>query len=186
MRMEEPGELHWYLLSSARETGNQRRLCHIRSHRDTDPTQCLDSLRNRVHKFALFFVVLVVEKMKLIKGRACDLPMVFLVHIPKRYGIRKDLVEILDARFADGLRQGNRKFRDRSKGLNLYGVLIKKRPCAIKDATFAFRIFFHEYLSCFWFWTIPEGENAPLFGLRGAAVGPGAGAIDPSTDPIQH
>jgi hypothetical protein len=45
---------------------------------------------------------------------------------------RADLVEILDARFADGLRQGNGKFRVRSKGLNLYGVLIKKWPCAIR------------------------------------------------------
>ncbi len=144
MRMEEPRELHWYLLATARETGNQCRLCHIRSHRDTDPSQRLDSLRDRVHKFALFLVVLVVEQVQLIKSRPCDLPMVFLVHIPKRYGIRKDLVEILDARFADGLRQGNGKFRDRSKGLNLDGVLVKKRPCAIKNATFACRIFFHE------------------------------------------
>jgi len=118
MGMKESSDLYRHLLSSARETRNDRRLCHIMCHRETDPAERLNSFRQGVHEFALFLVVLVVEQMQLIKRWAGHLPVMLFVHVPKRYCICEELVKILNARLAGALRQRNRQLRDRSIGLN--------------------------------------------------------------------
>ena len=61
---------------------------------DTDSAQKLDSFRDRVDDVALFFVVLVEEKMELIKSRSGHLPVGFLVKIPKRHGVGQQLIEL--------------------------------------------------------------------------------------------
>ncbi len=124
MPMEESGDLYRHLLSSPWETGNDRRLCHIVCHRETDSTERLNSFRHGVYEFALFLVMFVVEQMELVKRRAGHLPVMLLVHVPKRYRICEELVKILDTRLAGALRQGNRQLRDCSIGLNLDRMLI--------------------------------------------------------------
>jgi hypothetical protein len=81
-------------------------------------------------------VMFVIEQMQLIKCRACDLPMMFLVHVSQRNGILVSgsiWSRLLDARLADILRQGNGQSSESSVGLNLYRVLI--HVCSLKRNT---------------------------------------------------
>lgn len=81
MRMEKSGQLDWGILSATGQPGKVRPLRNIRSHRNGDPADCLNSFSKEVHEFALLFIVLVVQEMQLVEGRSGYLPMVFLIHV---------------------------------------------------------------------------------------------------------
>src|SRR3954462_2885023 len=62
-------------------------------HRQTDPAQQLNALSYRIHKFNLLGKVLVIQKMKLVKGRPGNLPMRFLIKIAQRDAVDEQHVE---------------------------------------------------------------------------------------------
>ncbi len=131
--VQEPRDLDRRLLSTLRRTRNQRHLGHIRSHGDADTAQRLDALGDGVHELRLFLKVLIEEQMKLIEGRARNLPMVLLVEIAQDHGVREDLVEILDTLTGGAFGEGVRQPSQLSVGLNLVRLLMIERPRAISE-----------------------------------------------------
>src|SRR5580704_7963194 len=73
-------------------------------------------------------MVLVKEQMQLIKRGARDLPVMFLVHVAKRYGIGQDLIEVFGARSAYPLIERDREFGDFAVWLDFGGMLMLNRP----------------------------------------------------------
>jgi hypothetical protein len=63
---------------------NQDRLGHVVRHRQTDPAEQLDPLRDLIDELTLLVVVFVEQQVQLIKGRSRHLPMVFLVQAAQR------------------------------------------------------------------------------------------------------
>ena len=74
-------------------------------HGDTDSAQKLDSFRDRVDDFVLFFVVLIEQKMELVESGSGHLPMGLLVEIPKGHGVGQQLVELFGHFQPDGFFQ---------------------------------------------------------------------------------
>ena len=131
MRFEEPRNLHGHFFPAAGRTRNDRGFRDVRRHGDADAAEKLDPLGDRVHQFVLLAVVLIEEQMELVERDARDLPMVFLVHVAQRHGVGEELVQVVDARFAGRLIEGDRQFGDFSVGLNFPGVLVQDRPGAL-------------------------------------------------------
>src|ERR1700732_80626 len=79
------------------------------------------------------------------------------------------------------------ELRDHSIWLNFYRVLIQKRPRAIKDVAFSFRMFFIRFISSFVvFDDLRLPHYPPYSDSPRHRAGLGAGAIGPNIDPIQH
>src|ERR1700676_5600973 len=87
MRVKQARELYWNLFAALGRARNTSQLGDVGRHRDTDSTQKLNSFRDRVDDLALFFVVLIEQKMELIESRSGHLPMGLLVEIPKSHGV---------------------------------------------------------------------------------------------------
>lgn len=100
--------------------GRTRNLCQfddIGSGRNTDTAEQLDTLGKHVDDFVLFGSVLVEEFVKREKGRAGDLPMVFLVEVAQSDGVGEDLVENLDTAAAHVFIETDRHASDGAKSL---------------------------------------------------------------------
>ena len=95
MRVQQTRQLHGNLFAALGRAWDASQLGDIGRHGNTDSTQELDSFRDRVDDLVLFFVVLVEQKMELIESRSRYLPMRLLVEIPKRDGVRQQLIEML-------------------------------------------------------------------------------------------
>lgn len=70
-------------------------------HGDGDSAEGLNTFGQRIDKLRLLSVVLVEEKVELVKRRPGDLPMVLLVHIAHGHGVRENLIEAIGAGQAD-------------------------------------------------------------------------------------
>ena len=71
--------------------------------------------------------MLVEEQMELVEGMPGNLPVVLLVEIAKGDRIGEDLVQVLRARRARLLVQGNRQLRDFAVRLNFPSLLVQDR-----------------------------------------------------------
>src|SRR5438045_3196329 len=76
--------------------------------------------------------MLVEQQMQLVERRSRDLPVVLLVHVAQGHGVRKQLVQILDALLADALGQCNGHCDEMTKGLDLVCMLARDRLCVIE------------------------------------------------------
>src|SRR5690606_38636828 len=83
-------------------------------------------------ELALLAEVLVVEKVELVEGVPCHLPVVLLVEVTERHRIGQNLVQVLDALRTDLLGQRYRELDYHPVGLDLYGFLVNEglRPGA--------------------------------------------------------
>src|SRR4029453_17355298 len=103
------------------------RLRDIVCHRDAHAAQELYALGDLVDELVLLVVVLVEQEMQLIKSRAGDLPMMFLVQISKGDRVGQELVEVVNALFARLFRQRDRHPHEMHKRLNLVSLLMSQR-----------------------------------------------------------
>src|SRR5689334_12570706 len=81
---EKARNLNGHFFASTGRTGNDSCFGNVRRHGETNAAQKLDTLGNGVNEFVLFFVMLVEEKMELVKSVACDLPVMLFVEVAKR------------------------------------------------------------------------------------------------------
>src|SRR5260370_9254608 len=88
-------QLHRTLFATFGRTENTGQLGDVRRHGNTDSAEKLDSFRNRIDDFVLFFVVLVEQKMELIESCSGYLPMGLLLEFPKSHGVGYQLLELL-------------------------------------------------------------------------------------------
>src|ERR1700726_3434767 len=79
-------------------------------------------------------MMLIKEQVKLVKSMSRNLPMVLLVEVAKRHGIRQYLIQILGAGRTHLFIQRNRQLRDFSVRLNFPGILMQNRPCPFRAA----------------------------------------------------
>ena len=77
--LQQTEQLDGVLFTAAGRAGNARGFGNIGSHGDGDSAEGLNAFRQRIDQFRLFAVVLVEEKMKLVKRGARDLPVVLLI-----------------------------------------------------------------------------------------------------------
>ena len=77
--------------------GHARCLGNIVSHGDRDSAEGLNAFGQRIDELCLLSVVLVEEKVELVKRRSGDLPMVLLVHIAQGHCVGENLIEAVDA-----------------------------------------------------------------------------------------
>ena len=106
MRVQQPRNLNRYFFAPLRRSWNHRRLGHVVGHGDADAAEELDSLCDGIDQLVLLVMMFVEQQMQLIERRPRHLPVVFLVQVAQCHGVRKELVEIFDALFADALGQG--------------------------------------------------------------------------------
>src|SRR5208283_5944294 len=90
VRVQQARQLDRNLFAALGRAWNTRRFGYVRCHGDTDSAQKLDSFRDRVDDLALFFVVLIEQKMKLIERGSGHLPMGLLVEIPQSHGVGQE------------------------------------------------------------------------------------------------
>ena len=128
MRVEKARNLNGDLFAAAGRPRDDRRLGDVGRHREADTAEELDSLGDLVHELVLLLVVFVEEEMELVEGVAGHLPVVLLVHVPKRDRVGQHLVQVPRALGTDVFAQGIREPRDRPVGLNLGCALADKRP----------------------------------------------------------
>ena len=83
MRFEQARNLHRDFFAIARRPLEAGHLGNVVGHRDAYPAQSLDPLGEQVDQLDLFAEMLIEEQMKLIKRGAANLPVRFLVKIPK-------------------------------------------------------------------------------------------------------
>src|SRR6185295_20346385 len=76
---------------------------------------------------------LVEQEMQLIKRRAGDLPVMFLVQISEGDRVGRELVEVVDALLARLFGQRNRHPDQMPKRLNLMGLLMGERRGPLQD-----------------------------------------------------
>ena len=76
-------------------------LGYVAAHGDGDAAEKLDALGDGVDHLDLLVEVLVEEQMKLVEGRAGDLPVVLLVHVAEGDRVGEQLVELGDHVGAD-------------------------------------------------------------------------------------
>ena len=158
------------------------------SPREEKIGETLDFEPRKIHTQAnnLGRIVVVSPNAETVSGRFCGNPSVSVMTPP----LRSPTV----AADPKTIRHRERVFRpkqwelgDHPIGLNFYRVLIQKRPRAIKDAAFSFRMFFIRFISSFVvFDDLRLPHDAPCSDSPRRRAGPGAAAIGPSTDPIQH
>ncbi len=116
--LKQPIQLHVHIFPAARRTLDARRLGDIGGHGDRNSAQCLNSLGDRVHQFHLLVEMFVEEKMKLIKRRAENLPVMFLVHIAERHCVGQDLIQPFTVGLPDLIVQGDLPVYHRSELLD--------------------------------------------------------------------
>ncbi len=92
VRFEQARNLYRRFLAATRRPGNYCGLGNVRGHRQADAAQKLDALGDGVDQLILLAVVLVEKQVELVKGVPRDLPMMFLVHVAQRHGVRQYLV----------------------------------------------------------------------------------------------
>src|SRR2546425_9354729 len=85
---------------SARDEG---RLGHIGRHRNTDAAEQLDAFGDRIDQRGLLRMMLVEQQMELVESGPGYLPVMLLVQVAQRHGVREQLVEVFDALFAGRL-----------------------------------------------------------------------------------
>src|SRR5688572_16659836 len=91
-------------------------------------------------------MMFVEQQVQLIERRPRHLPVVFLVQVAQRHGVRKELVEIFDALFADALGQGDRQLDDVPEWLDLVRVLMRERLGPVQDRVYVDQSFCHRLL----------------------------------------
>ena len=91
-------------------------------------------------------MMFVEQQVQLIERRPRDLPVVFLVQVAQRHGVRKELVEIFDALFTDALGQGDRQLDDVPEWLDLMRVLMRERLGPVQDCVYVDQSFCHRLL----------------------------------------
>src|ERR1700682_2189857 len=95
MGIQQARELYRHLFPSARRPRDPCGLGNVVGHSQAHASQQLNALGNRVNQFRLLSIVLVEQKMKLIKSGSGNLPVRFLVQIAQSDGIGQKLVEML-------------------------------------------------------------------------------------------
>jgi hypothetical protein len=88
------------MVASSRPRGTRatrRCLGNIVSHGDGDSAEGLNAFGQHIDKLSLLAVVLVEEKVELVKRRPGDLPMVFLIHIAQGHCVGENLIEAIGA-----------------------------------------------------------------------------------------
>jgi hypothetical protein len=108
--------LNRHFFPAARRPRDDRCLRDVGGHGDANAAQKLNSFGDRVDEFVLLAVMLVKEKMELVKRGAGDLPVVLLVHVAQRHRVRQNLVQIVDAGFAGGFVESDGQLGDFSVG----------------------------------------------------------------------
>ena len=167
VRVEQPRHLHRYFLPPLRRTGDDRRLGDVGRHREADPAEHLDPLGEHVDQFVLLLVVLVVEEVQLVEGRARDLPVVLLVHVAKGHRVGEKLLEIRRRSSAGAFGQG-----DRSRVRWPNGCISRPSWCVngpgLLDQRLGVRMLAHHRLlaHCSYFSTTAAGRTAAWSGSR--------------------
>ncbi len=131
VRFQQPRNLHGHFLAAARRPGNHRCFGNIGRHRNAYAAKKLNALSDGIDQLALLVVVLVEKQVELIKRVSCDLPMMLLVHVAQRHGIREDLVQVADALGAYFFVEGNGHGRQFSVWLNFTRLLMQDGTCAV-------------------------------------------------------
>ena len=94
--LEEAGDLDGHLFPAAGRARDAGGLACIAAHGDGDAAEELNALGDGVDHLDLLVEVLIEEEVKLVEGRAGDLPVVLLVHVAQGDGVGQELVELGD------------------------------------------------------------------------------------------
>jgi len=143
VRMEQARDLDGHLFATPGWTRDQSHLRHVGRHGDADTAQHHDPLGDQVHQLALLVEVLVEQQVQRVEGGAGYLPVVLLVQVAERDGVREQLVEVGRALPARGLGESDRHGYNRPKGLDLVGALARQRRRAANDLRGCRLIHFH-------------------------------------------
>src|SRR5262249_27733164 len=118
MRLNEAPQLRRHALAAARCARNAGLLGNILRERERHAAQSLNALRDRIHDFDLFAVVLVEQQMQLVEGRPGGLPMRFLIEVTHGHGVRQHTVERPHALMADLLGKSEARGLQAAEGLD--------------------------------------------------------------------
>ena len=94
--LEEAGDLDGDLFPAAGRAWDAGGLACIGAHGDGDAAEELNALADGVDHLELLVEVLIEEEVKLVEGRAGDLPVVLLVHVAQGDGVGEELVQLGD------------------------------------------------------------------------------------------
>ena len=93
-------------------------------HGNAQPAEGLDPLGNDIDNVCLLAEMLVEQQVKLVESRPRNLPVMLLVHVAKRHRVGQQLVEVVDALFANFLAKRDRHRDDVPEGLDLVSLLV--------------------------------------------------------------